>query len=355
MRERTGKALSPWVFAALWAFSVLGGVSTVGAEQVLPTLAQPMEAREGSFYLWAGGQARFVEIPDFRSHVAVGNSNTPRLSKDATVTTGGVTGGLGYHLPELGVGTQPRLELQFQYLSGSDRQRFNYAFEATDVFRSVDGRVSSTQAGAGTSDNTLKVSYEDIDVALQLRTDFRLTPTLTLTPALALLGGTTQTDFREEGFEAFAGGGVTSTFTRVDLSTDHYGMEVGAHLAWRATPGWVVHGGSRLGVMYEYTTLRANDCATVNIAPGACPGNGLNLFATSVRASDSTTNVRASADFGVTYRWSWAALTAQGLVSWHSDVPGARVPTGSDASPARVFYDDRLSYGGVVGIVIPFK
>lgn len=330
-----------------------------GAQNYVPWLTQIAVARPGGFYGWVGGQVRWIETPEFNSHVSVGESTTPRLVEDPTITTGGFAGSVGYVTDWSGFGRLPRFELHLGALTGTSSQRFNYDFLGTDAFRSVDGQQSGLQGGDGQSQNNLKVKMSSVDLALRFKTDFVLAPQWTLTPSIAIIGGTVNTRYYEAGSELFNGGGSTTNSTTVKLDTSHFGGEVRLEGAWRPQPDLAVVAGGAFGIMYQRTGMKANDCAGSFVLTGVAATCDGTFFQTRASQARNVTNYRATGALGLIYSWGWAQAGIMGLVSWNSDVPGVRVPTGGTAGaitgPASIYYGGQLSYGFTAGLIIPLN
>ncbi len=326
---------------------VLAG--TAAADEFVPFIAP-------NGVVAAGGQLRFVDLPAFNSHVGVGTSGAPRLTREPTVTAAGFVAQFNIPIEMALFGGRSRIEAGFSLLEGSSRKGFNYSFLATDTFSSVDGQIVGAQGTNGTSANSLRTRYSSYDGAIRFKVEFAVTPTLTFTPSLGLVVGTNRTSYKEAGIESFVGGGFGANSITTRIHSDFIGGELGAEGAWRPAPGWHVHGGVAVALLHQSVRLRASDCAgTIQATPAAFCDAG--LFATSAQSSRQNTAFRFGAMAGASYDvMSFARISAHGLVSYNARAPGARVPAGGAAlvsAPARIFFDDKVSYGFVVGVTFP--
>ena len=115
----------------------------------------------------------------------------------------------------------------------------------------------------------------------------------------------------------------------------------------------IFFGGTSISVFHMRTSLNASDCSgAAASAPIGTPCSGTS-FATTFNATDSQVGYRVTGRVGAGYDFGWLTLTVSGFVMWDSDVPGVRNPTALGQTAA-IIHDDRLNFGGVVAVTVPF-
>lgn len=310
------------------------------------------------FYMSLGGTAQVVQLPKFHygQHF---NLAPPTLIGDlfavrSSVVAGGPAATIGYVLP-WDLGQRPRIELAASALFGRLRNDDVLSPISSFSYHPIGLAIGSSGFVASDIHSELTTTFTSADVGVRLRTDLPLGSALTLTPSIAGVFGFQQVkyDLTQWGLLAdpfFAG-------TRVDekLTTWRGGAELGVDATFRLGDRLMLHGGLTGAAYYQHTRLVGNDCKAITLGPGgSCvvPAVGVAILS-QVRASDSGYGARVGASLGATYSLGWMNLTVMGTGSWTHNVPGIDNPRLFETGTARVGYEDRFSYGGLVMATFP--
>ena len=357
--------------AAGWAFGAAGPAAADTFGPWTPKTAPVAEY--GNVYISFGAGAFVQQIPrvNFGNIYAVGGGNpflTLALSDDPDVVGGEGGGTVGFvfdtRRSPSWLGRKPRIEVAFSYGRGGASAAQSQTFGAGTVTLLSGPLVSGELAGGigaggATHRGRVDVALQEIAGAIRLKTDVRLTRTLSATPALGFVGGQSVFDFDYRTT-------FTSPLSATDgvrelaetLKTRRLGGEAAIDLAWRAARRITVHGGASAAVFRMGTRLTGNDCFGFGAGAAGLPCSG--NFGTTTRSDfDHRTGYRIGMNAGLTYDGGWFKLTVVGRAAWDSDQPGIRNPTApntsSGSAPAEIVYDSAWRFGGGLSVTIPLN
>ena len=362
------------VVAALAAGWVFGAGGPAAADTFGPWTPKTAPVAEyGSVYISFGAGAFVQQMPrvNFGNVYTVGGG-TPFLTRvlvDDPDVVGGEGGGtvgvvLDTRRTPTWLGRKPRIEVSFSYGRGSASAAQSQFVPSASVlggpFIDGGGNIAGfvTIGLPSTHRGTVDVALQEAAGAIRLKTDLRLTRTLTATPAFGFVGGQSVFDFDYNAVNsAVIGPTVTVTRTTEEtLKTRRLGGEAAIDLAWRAARRLTVHGGASAAFFRMGTRLTANDCIGISNAGAPCSGTAGTATWSDF---DHRTGYRLGMNAGITYDGGWFKLTVVGRGTWDSAVPGIRNPTAANAivrsAPAAIVYDSAWRYGGGLSVTIPLN
>lgn len=335
----------------------------------MPVKAAPVVYSSG-YYMWVDGSYDSVKLPTFGlgwRYITSGGSNLDRgvtQTYDPRATGGNVAGAFGYIFPR---GTAPamlgdnfRVEFGGSYVRATASQSANSTPGDSFTTQLVSGLVT---AAIGCSPcynaSTLSTTYSSWQANLKAAGDHKY-GTVTVTPSLALFGGSSRNNqhFVEgEGFVGapqFAGASYTADST---VRWDDVGAKFGLNAKVDMTPALTLGAGGSVGFAARHTSMSAND-ACVQFCTFAD-------FSSSVSASANTVPFLANAEINATYRpWANTALRVFAGLNYDSKVPGISTPSFSGAAPsantpflgnpAGIYYSGETSYYVGGGLTVTF-
>lgn len=230
------------------------------------------------------------------------------------------------------------------------------------VFNAVDGRfLTALSMPAQTSlVETLKVEREGFQIGLKVESDIALTPKLSLSPLVAVFGGSTRESFVYSAAVANFIPGVADidpAASNERLRTTEFGGHLGARLTWQFQPGWALHVGGTAGPVWLQSDMSAADCffaGLVRTGTGCTPSNITRV--TTVTDSRSTIGFRGTATLGLVADLRIATVSLAGFGRYDSRIPGIQNPQQQSTvvlgnlAPARIRFQDGFAYGGSVTI-----
>src|SRR5690606_13169289 len=191
---------------------------------------------------------------------------------------------------------------------------------------SLDGLNVAPVAGATVlSDAALETHYRSLDGAFRFRSDYKVTPALTISPPIGV-GASGTKDLSDFKAVLTPPAGAATAYTSDEtLTARRLGGEIGADASWRLGESWVLHGGASFGLFSQRTALDGNDCAGAASGPNnLCTGT---VFGTKVEQVDVKTGWRVGMTAGATYSLGWMQISAMGVGAYDNAVPGTRHPT----------------------------
>lgn len=355
--------------AALTLAAVVGVAGGAWAEMVLPTTLQTTPVGRGYVYFGLGAEGLAISLPRFEyvEQSFFDEDTDPRpfrflLSVHPVVVGGGPVGTIGYvfHpgvLPAW-LGERPRVETTLGYYRGEGHNNVSAAKVANIRITSIDGTAVYTNDDFLLTTVKLKTTIESFNGVLQLRSDYRLTPSLTLSPLIGVMGTSSETTFH-----------ATTRFTDANDNNDdvlgsiketinysRIGGQIGADLSYRINDAWTLYGGVVGMLFHQHSALDGRDCLSDEVPAGtlrACNA-GEEGFATRVRATDNRTAGRVSLNTGFSYSLGWGALSVSVVAAYDTDTPGVRsqkalLEDDTDTPrPATLRFSGQWSAGGFI-------
>ena len=355
-----------WLVAALVLAVVAGVAGGASAELVFPTDPQSTAIEPGGFYFGVAAQGLIVSLPRFDWIEKGQDEDGPykfSLARHPQVIGGGPIGTVGYALPAGAVpgwiGARPRVEASVNYFRGEGHNKENTKINFMHI-ASVDGQSGYANDDHLDTRTDLKTTMESTHGAVPFRTDHDLSPNLTLSPLIGLIGGYTLTTFRAHTrftdiLEARED--VVGTL-KEQIKMSRVGAQIGADVRWRINNMLAVHTGVVGMVFHQRSEFAARDCLSEESPQNTveqCDGAG---FATTAHATDTRVAGRAVANAGISYSMGWGELSLTTIGAYDTHAPGVRNPTlegDTGSRSATLRFTGEWSAGGMVLLRIPLN
>jgi hypothetical protein len=334
------------------------------------------------FYLagqaWGGAQ----QLPRFNSTIStcgvlgvLGTPATsmPHIRPDVTGVQPG--GAVGYVLRD---GSLPawlgqRVRVEFSghaiLMSSTKHNRIDWPVGGATI-HSIDGSIRFINSPSiRPARETLRTDHDGFALRLKLASDFALTPSFTLSPAIGVIGGRAVTTFNygvEIDFIAIPGA-ASQLAIHERVTTREIGVEFGATGTWQFAQSWGLHAGASVAPVWLNSRLRGDDCFVAGLALGSHPcippsPNNPNPVIRSGTITDrrSSIDLRVGGALGVSADFGFGVVTLAGTVRYDSRLPGVRNPqltalSGAPIGPARIRFEDGLAYGGMLRVAVPLR
>jgi hypothetical protein len=327
----------------------------------LPLKAPPRAAvvYTGGFYIWADGSYQSIPLPtyDLGFFTGVGNNITAVERHRPRVTGFGVDGGIGYVLPQGTLsplfGADARIEASAHYVNARSTENGSAFLPIPVGAQLANGSlpfgVGCNAASPCTTASTLRSEYSAWRLELKGASDFK-TGALTLTPSVAVFGGTARTDQTYTQIFSLLNPPVSPFNTyRANSNLDwaDIGIKAGLQASFAVTNTVTVAAGGTIGTASRLVDLSISDA----YVPAVGALGGASTLGTSADANPFLANAEASLYWKPSPLWSARLF---GGVNYDSKVPGIVRPNiiGGNLVPASIGYEALTSWyvGGGAGV-----
>lgn len=373
---------------------ILFGTIAASAQSIWPdTPGTTTPLVQGQLFFGLGGEVGVHNLPKFESPGRSAQLNTggvatdlfrPSFDPDPTVAGGG--GGLGYVFRDgtfpAWMGENVRLAFWGHYWDGDfsqDEQRPGGTsgaapaayFSVAPIDGSLGSNIGVVGVGSMTRVTSFSVDTDGYNLSLPLTSDFDVTPNVTLSPFVALVGGHARDSYSQTSTLATnRDAGIYALNEWV--STDRIGAVFGTGMTFQVTEPISLHLGALAGFTATRAELTGADCFAGAIAAAsgtsctnAAPGAG--AFQTTVTDKRSTVGFRGGLMGGITWNMVFAELSLTGFASYDSKVAGVANPVVTSPintlgngnqptnGPAQLKFDGETDYGGMVMLRTPLS
>ena len=203
----------------------------------------------------------------------------------------------------------------------------------------------------------LQVEHREAELILRFTTDFRLSPSLTLSPMVGVFGGVSRTRYKYNAHLILPANRTSRPYHLYQLINGHtIGGLTGFRLNWRITRRLTLHTATHVGAYRARATLFATDCFENNpTAVCQLPAS----FTNTVRTSNRQTGFRTGVTTFLTLRLRRSYIQIGGFVSYLSAMPSVLNQTVTNTTtgtgtPVRLVFRHAWTTGGMVMWRFPF-
>lgn len=353
--------------AGLLAIGLLLGPCVARADGPAPLGPFQAPTISDGFYFSVGTSTQYVDLPNFKIHADLNG----RLIFDekTSVFTVGPAATVGYVLDEnWGFLSMPRAEVSGTFGAGLvrrdnlDRSINNLVLSSlggTHQFVSVPNFVQPSGFIA-----SLRVQYNTGEVAARLKSDIAIGNALVLTPSIGPVFNASQFKSDAQLLEFIQFGGTTSFFPQLlieTLNTWRGGLELGLGGTLKVFDGFALTASVAGAAFVQHTRYKGQECLVYLVIPGGnsqeCRvGNG-NFLVVNTTVVDSRTKLatRLSGSVGAELSLGWMKLGVTGMVTWNNATPNVDHAQQGSSKAARIGFEDRFTYGGVILATFPLN